>query len=94
MVYFDVEPMQAGLQIPGLGLPELQLAIDHKIVDALHEYVEGIWLEEGELLREFNRLPVAVLFPEWWKHGTAFCASVVKIVPQPDFSVAGEPYPL
>ena len=93
-MYFDVQSMLASLQMPSLRLAELEFAIDHKIIDALHEDVEGIWLKESELLGEFNRLPVAVLFPERWEHGTALCAAVVKIVPQPDFSVTGEPYPL
>ena len=49
-MYFDVQSMRTRLQMPGLRLTELEFAIDHKIVDALHEDVEGIWLKEGELL--------------------------------------------
>ena len=93
IVDLDVDLVTACGNQPFGGFAELQLAIEHEVVAALHIDADGFGLFQFIFATEFYSRPMAVLFPEGWEHCTAFGASVVEAIAEPDFKVGGVPKP-
>ena len=91
IVDLDVDLVTTCWNQPFGGFTELQLAVEHEVVAALHIYVDGFGLFQFIFATEFDSSPMAVLFPEGWEHRTAFGASVVEAIAEPDFKVGGVP---
>jgi len=89
----DVEFVATCWHQPLLGLAKLQLAIKHEVVLAFDINMDGLGLFQFIFATEFDSSPMAVLLPEGREHGTAFGATIVEAIAEPDFEVGGIPYP-